>query len=281
MAVLFRELCGSPTERYTEDGFEAERRFIVAWEDRDSFAVELLGEAAEHGGTTSTHYPGKETVFAFDVRYEPYDPEDPDQQDLSSLTEGLNSYSNSFALAIVSYKTINENDCPDGPEAPSGTQLSYRLLFSTDDHAIGPGGWSWSDNTTAIPASQNLLKRIPTTEHHVTWKQVVGPPWETIQAMQGKVNQADFLGCSAGTLLFEGVEANKLFRAGIEEGASPFCWEIRYLFREKSIKQGAGTFGWNHAYRENPAGWVEAVNTIGEKLYPLANFDQLFMPATG
>ncbi|HLA85338.1 MAG TPA: hypothetical protein VJL29_11135 [Thermoguttaceae bacterium] len=280
MSVAFRELGGSPREQYDANGFSARREFLIAWEDRDAFAVEVLGEAAQYGGTFWTTYPGKPSVFAVRIRFEPIDADRPDRKELAGLTEGLNSYSNSFAKAVVEYETVNELDREDGPENEDGTQISYKMLFSAEYQPIGPGGWSWVDTSDPLPADQPLVKWVPMTEHHLTWRKVVHPPWTMIQALQGTVNQSEFLGCPAGTLLFEGAQAGKLYAGDIASGPSPFCWEIKYLFRERSIKHDGNVHGWNHFYREDPAGWAEATNGTA-KMYDEADFNALFQSAPG
>ncbi|NLE38456.1 MAG: hypothetical protein GX621_10570 [Pirellulaceae bacterium] len=278
MSVAFHELGGSPHEQYDVNGFSARRELLVAWEDRDALALELLGEAAQLGGSYWTTYPGKPSSFAVSIQFEPVDADGPDRQELTSLTEGLNSYSGSFARAIVRYKTINELDRDDGPTNETGTQISYRMLYSAAFEPIGPGGWSWSDTLVALPTDRPLAKWIPTTEHRLTWYKVVNPPWQTIQSLQGTVNASEFLSCPAGTLLFEGADTNKLYAGDFASGASPFCWEIKYLFRQRAIRHGGNVFGWNHVYRENPAGWAEPTNGIA-KLYDEADFNVLFQSA--
>lgn len=280
MPVSFRELGGSPIEWYDSQGFGARREFVIAWEDRDAFAVEILGEAAQYGGTTWVNYPGKNSVFAVKLRYEPVDPDQPDAQAAFELAKGLNSYNGSLAKAIVEYETVNSLDRADGPTNETGTQLTYRMLFAGEYLKILPSGWLWSDTSVAVPSTLELAKWVPTTEHHLTWHQVVNPPWEIIHALQGTINASSFLGCPAGTLLFEGADANKLYRAGFEAGASPFCWQIRYLFRERSIKHGGSVHGWNHFYRGSPAGWVEVTNGAN-RLYDAAEFLPLFLSAGG
>ena len=279
MSVYFRELAGSPIEWYDSDGFHAKRTFITKWEDRDAFAIELLGEAAAHGGSLSTCYPGKTHVFAATLRYEPFDPNYIDQKTLESLTDDVNSYSNSYAKATVEYDTINSMDREDGPSNETGTHLTYKMLYSGEYLTIGSGGWSWSDTSTSIPSDQALTKWVPMTEHLLTWQSVVNPPWTAIHNLQGTVNDSEFLSCPAGTVLFEGAEANKLYSAGFEEGASPFCWQIKYMFRERSIKSNGSTYGWNHAYRETPAGWAEVTNG-STKLYDSADLMTLFQSET-
>jgi hypothetical protein len=280
MSVPFKELGGSPTEQYGLDGFRSRRAFLIAWEDRDAFAAEVMGRAGQHGASVPVHYPGKDSVFAVRLRYEPFDPDNPDCKALTELTDGLNSYSGSFAKAVVEYRTIPDRDREDGPGNEPGTHLTYRMRFAAECQPIPARGWTYSGDP-AVPAPDDLnhVKLIPITEHHLTWHQVINPPWAEIHALQGTVNGGEFLGCPQATLLFEGAEANKLYRAGLEIGPSEFCWQIHYVFRERSVKHGGLVYGWNHFYREKPPGWVELTNGT-DRLYDLADFSTLFQSAT-
>jgi hypothetical protein len=131
---------------------------------------------------------------------------------------------------------------------------------------------------TPLPDTLTLSKTIPTTSHHLTWQQVVNPPWDAISALQGTVNAATFLGCPPGTVLFAGAEAKKLLRSGLKASAPELAWELTYTFREKGIKQGGQVYGWNYAYRGNPPGWVALTNGA-QSLYDLADFAPLFQTA--
>ncbi len=275
MSIAFRELGGSPVEQYDTSGFSARREFLIAWEDRDAFAIEVLGEAARHGGGSGVAYPGNNMAAAIEVKYEPVDADHPDSQEISLLAEGLNSYSGSFAKAVVSYGTITPRDRLDGPQNEAGTHLTYSMSHAVGDSNILPGGWEWDDTSLAISTNYKLYKRIPVSVHNLTWHNVINPPWSTIHALQGTINNAVFLGCPIDTILFEGVEAEKTFRAGFREGESPFAWKIKYIFRERSIKHSASVYGWNHIYRESPAGWMEITNGT-DKLYDSADHLLLF-----
>lgn len=276
MSVPFKELGGSPIERYSPSGFWARRQFLVAWEDREAFAAEVLGRAADYGASPSLRYPGKASVFATRVAFEPFDPEGPDPQVLADLTQGLNSYSHSFARATVFYRTLTLRDRPDGPDHERDTQLTYRMEHDVECVKLSPRGWLWADPPgLAVPEDLELVKTVPVTDHLLTWRQVVRPPWDAIRTLQGKVNLGTFLGSPEGTVLFRGATANKLFRGGFEAGTSEFCWEIQYAFRERAIKFDGQVYGWNHAYRDDPPGW--GVLTHGsDRLYDLADFSPLF-----
>jgi hypothetical protein len=279
MPVAFRELGGSPVEEYSLEGFRARREFLIAWEDRDAFAGEVLGVAGGHGGRLWVQYPGKPSVFAVRLRYTPVDPEGPDRQPLAGLAEGLNAYSQSLARATVEYRTINSRDRDDGPPTELGTHLTYRMVAAAELEPLVPQGWRWADDPELVPpAGMAVNKRVPTTEHHLTWHQVVNPPWAAIRQLQGTVNEWEFLGCPAGTVLFEGAEANKLYRAGLEAGPSAFCWQIHYLFRERCVKHAGQAFGWNHFYRDDPPGWVELIHGAAG-VYDRADFAPLFRSA--
>jgi hypothetical protein len=276
MSLQFQELGGSPVEQYSLAGFTAKRRFLIPWEQRDAFAEKMLGQSDEFRESHRLAYPGKPTVVATQVHFEPFDADAVDARTLADLEEDLNTYTDALALAVVTYRSVAGDDRPDGPVSEADTWITYRMRFAAETLALAPRGWQWTDDATIpLPGDENIVKRIPITEHHLTWHQVVHPPWETIESLQGTVNDQPFLGCPAGTMLFEGADANKLYRAGLEEGPSPFAWEIRYLFRQRAIKSGGETFGWNACYREDPAGWVDLTNG-SESLYDDGDFQQLF-----
>lgn len=276
MAIAFSELAGSPQEQYRLDGFRARRTFLVAWEDRHRFAAELLGTASGHGGSAWLPYPDRAGVYAVSVRFEPVDPQTLKPQTLSDPATDLNDYSGGFAKAVVEYRTVPPQDRPDGPAAPQGTHITYRMESDLDVLSLPGPGWYASDQPdTPLSADMVVERLVPVTEHRLTWRQVVGPPWQTIQQLQGKVNAATFLDCQPGTLLFVGAAANKLYRGSFEEGASPFSWEIAYRFRERAVKQGGSLWGWNHVYRTDPPGWVAIVNDQGP-LYDADDFAPLF-----
>ncbi|MGD9128248.1 MAG: hypothetical protein PVH19_12800 [Planctomycetia bacterium] len=278
MSTDFRELAGSPIEWYDDEGLHAKRVFIIKWEDRDAFAIELLGIDAIYGGGMTTSYPSKTNTYAIKIRFEPLDPAYLDEKELASLTSDINSYSNSYAKATVEYITIDPSDAGSA-YTEDDANLTYQMYETGEYLSVGSGGWSWTDTSTAIPSSQTLTKWVPIREHHLTWDITDEPPWSTIQSLQGTINNSTFLGCPAGTVLFTGVNARKRFLADFDEDPCPFFWRITYVFRERSVQFGSSTYGWNYVYRETPAGWVEVTNGT-DKLYDSADLTTLFPSST-
>ncbi len=275
MFVPFKELAGSPVEEYGELGFAARRELLVAWEDREAFAAEVLGIASEHGGSPPVAYPGKPAVRAVSLRYEALDPDSPDCKDLADLGADLNSYSSSFARARVEYRTV-VSQRGDGPKVPAGTYLTYRMRFSAEYVPLPARAWHWEDDPAIlVPDDLNLAMTVPVTEHQVTWHQVVNPPWQAIRDLQGRVNAGEFLGAAPGTVLLEGADADKHFQTGFDAENPELFWRIRYVFRERAIKFGSEVFGWNAQFREKPAGWVDLVQN-GRHIYEPGDFGPLF-----
>lgn len=179
----------------------------------------MLGSATPFGGGGSIHYPGKPSVYAVKLRFEPFDPDAAEIQSLDDLAVGLNSYGDSLAKAVVEYRTIVDRDREDGPANEVGTHLTYRMGFSSDSLPLTSEGWVWEDQpAVALPGGMELARAIPMTEHRLIWRQVVNPPWGVIQAMQGRVNAAAFLGCPAETVLFEGAECTSCSARGWKRG---------------------------------------------------------------
>jgi len=223
--VQFQELAGSPSEQHSAEGFRAVRRFLIAWEDREAFAAEVLGQGVEHGLRPGSRYPGKGDVYAVKVRFSPADPESlrrllaGEDADPSAL---LADYSGSPALATVEYRSLPPRDRQDGPPTPRGTHLSYRMEPVWETLSLAASGWHWSDLPQQnLPVDAVLDLLVPQTDHVLTWRRVVRPPWQSIRELQGTVNVDPFLGCPTGTMLFLGAAASKLFR-GADGDEAPF-----------------------------------------------------------
>ena len=277
--MFIQEIGGSPKELYDRNGFSAERVFLVPWEDRLQFIETIFGNAASE----RLIYPGQPQTVAVRMKMEPLDPDAIEWNSVQDIASDLPGYGGSFLKSTVYYESISGDDRNDLPETPPGSWITYRMEIGAVEEILSLADWEWADQpNTALPNDYNGVKRIPYTEHHLTWNQVAGPPWSAMSRLQGKVNQTAFLGCVPGTLLFDGAVGHKLYRKGdtINDPPSSFTWQIRYVFRERSIKSDGHVYGWNHFYRPSPPGWIELVNGF-EKFYDAGDFNELFVPENG
>ncbi len=278
--MSYQEIGGSPKEQYEWETFKAQREFLVPWEEREEFARTVIGTAAVPAQSNGLTYPGRDKTVAVRLKMEPLDPGAIGIGPLEDLQTELPRYEGSFLKATVYYETVEEESRSDLPDVPAGSWITYRMTIGSIEETLGLSDWKWGDDP-ALPVAADLtgIKRIPITEHILTWKQVVSPPWSAISRMQGKLNAATFIGCDPGTLLFDGAEGYKLYYHGdsVDDTPSPYTWEIRYVFREKAIKSDGRVFGWNHFFREQPSGWVPLLKD-GEPMYDSGNFNELFEP---
>ena len=281
MTVPFKELAGSPVETFSPDGLKAQRRILVAWEDRYRMLTELLGDGDEFGGLSPAGYPECPAVVVMQARLEPWPPCPDDQGAFDDIASQLNSYSGKYVQVVVDYDLLDAGSSRrDLPRAPNGTFLTYRMDFGGEYVRLPGETMHWSsDASIPVPPDAAATIRVPVIEHHVTWHRVVSPPWAAIRSCTGALNDAAFLGASPETVLFDGAIADKRF---IRLGAlkqPEFGWRITYVFREKAIHVGENTYGWNHRHRalpqDNP-GWDTLVDGQGNRLYGTADFNTLF-----
>ncbi|MDO4558552.1 MAG: hypothetical protein Q4C47_06280, partial [Planctomycetia bacterium] len=276
MGVTFAEVAGSPVENYSSEGFTARRTFIVPWDERDQFAGEVLGLVGRNQTTGPAIYPGKSTIVATQIRFEPINGDRPEVVRFHEIAKDLNRYPRSFAKATIQYSPQSTEELTGGLTSESGTQITYEISYDSEEIEIPTTNWTWSESTTASPSSEPFIHRvIPIAEHRVIWSCVVNPPWTTIQNLQGTVNETEFLGAPAESLLFMGVQSNKLYRGDLSEGESAFTWKIRYIFRQRGLRHRDELMGWNHLWSPSTGTW-ERASCQGNSLYDTADFQELF-----
>jgi len=281
MTIAFKELAGSPTERFSAEGMKAQRRILVAWEDRHAMVAELMGDGYEFGVRGKARYPDRHGTVAMRAKLDPW-PQCPDDQGaFSDIASQLNSYSGKYARVTIDYDLLDiDGGRQKTPKIEAETFLTYRMDFGGEYVQVPSHSLEWNDAAgVPVPAEAVPMLRVPIIEHHITWHRVINPPWDAIHACTGTVNNASFLGAPTETVLLDGATADKEFINVDSLNTPQFGWQIRYVFREKAIKSGGNVFGWNHAYRSLPAdnpGWSKLVDAAGDGLYRTSDFTPLF-----
>lgn len=281
MTIAFRELDGSPHERFSPDGMTAQRRLVVAWEERHALVAQLLGEQYALGLPQAGSYPGRSGVEVVEVRVEPWPAEAEPRAAMSDPTSEVNGYSGRWALLTIDYALPDREPGRSGlPAVSAHTYLTYRMELAGQTIRVAGQALRWqTDGALPVPAEAIPPLRVPVIEHQITWHRAPLPPWSAIRNAAGCVNAQTFLGAPPETILFDGAIARRQF-IGIDlQGTAAFGWRLTYVFRERAIKTPGGIVGWNHAFRSLPAaapGWDRLMTLDGRPFYAAVDFGGLF-----
>lgn len=261
----FEELGDSPSERVTiDDGVSAVRRFKVPWQYRWAFA----------GGLLMSQYPGFFAVRCDSISIDPF------IDDVTGTVTDLENHLPAYdaALIVASYsgtKTATREDRADG------TYITYQQNQTAEFFTVPSRALFWEDNSEQLPPDANAAILIPRGEHVITWHDVESPNWAVLSNLRGRVNDSTYnipaIGLQAPeeTLLYMGSRTSaKVSTSGQTQ------WEVSITLSEKKISSYTGSvYGWNHTYRDKPAGWVRAVNDSGDPSFQTADLGSLFNQA--
>ena len=269
----FQELAGSPQVKLSvSSGTTATRTFLTAWANAPALVNELAADS----------FPGFEDLHVVDASIEPFNANDPPLGIvITDPKVHINAYGNPAVVRVQYAIDYFTQDWPCFIEKPSfddGTTLRLRTRFSAQALTIPARALEWSDNPSPVPGDAkpegDEVGRlfVPQTEYQIEWNYVDEPPVDLHRSLMGKTNDAVFLSAPVETLLFEGFEIDESFRVN---SADPMTWKVLVTLRERRIIDGANTFGWNHTYRANPAGWQKKLIN-GEPTFPLKDFSAMF-----
>lgn len=272
LTVGFREVLGSPRESLNESsGSTAERQFIVPFSERLSFAQGIVG-------TRFSNFPQSRVVAIT----------------LQALTKDLvaknpvldpafqsANYGNAPWVATVSYgPDYTQKPWPTSMQKPAvrpGTELRYQIKGTAKFLQVPVSAMKYEDDAT-VPLTEdaNAVILIPLRSIQLQWDFVDDPPMDAFDLLLGKVNELSFLGAPPETLLFESYDVTETFRAA---PVNPHTNRMTLQFTKREIQSGddADSFGWNHDYRVDPAGWAKVLLSDDEPRYKLADFSGMFL----
>lgn len=285
MSIAFEELEDSPRIQIQPSGTVAWRRFRVAWADWQEFARQLVGTYRVTAGkvrfVAPLAFPGMDNLLVDELEVEPLDGSCPVGSAVSTLTSGTNAYPAGGALVTATYRTLFDEDNQSRkklPKVPSGTILTYHAELAAEYVSMPGRTWNWKNAASPRSLAEDIFPGIllPHGNFELRWQRVPLPPWDAIRALRGKVNQQEFLGAPAGTVLFLGARATRQFQF-IERGG---FWQLGYSFAESTRRlNSGGEVGWNYFYREVPIGgehWLQIEDALGNPPYAAADFSPLF-----
>lgn len=274
--MTYTELAGSPRESLSESsGSSAERKFLVPWTSRLTFAQALVSTA-----TAYPHFP-QARVVAIDIV--PWMEQEALAGDVIVSPElATAGYGTQPALITVKYgpdftQKVWPMNMPK-PDIRFGTELRFQIRGSGKFITIPSAATKWDDDPpldppAAVPEDTNSAILIPIQSIQLQWDFVDEPPITVLKGLLGKVNSVEFLGAAEECLLFESYEITETFRAGV---ANPHTNRVTIQFSERQIPYLTGFVGWNHDYREDPAGWARLLTSDGEPRYKVDDFTNMF-----
>lgn len=272
--MWFEELTGSPKATLTaHNGHSMTRTFCVEWADADAFAELLF----------TRPFPGYTTSYPQQVDIEPMLGEG----DIASgaiSDPGTATAQYRFAKVIAKYETTlwgtpwpSEIPTPDHDTETIltvKTRIAGQFLTvpsrSTHYEDVTPG-----DEDKPVPPEDAMNRiLIPMIDYNVHWDWLANPPRDKLRDFMGKVNETEFMGCEPETLLFEGCDINESFRPATD----PRCYSVDVVLKQRRIDdtEEGEIRGWNHEYREDPAGWQKILLSDGALRYPVAEFADMF-----
>lgn len=275
ITVPFEEHEDSPMESGNRKGeMRFTRVFITAWDDRWLFVQQLFS-----GGFVGLpmSYPGWPTVFAddFDITRIVNDPINATITD--PATQLLRHRSK--AKITVNYSVM---------QFENGNLIEYEQQESGEFITVPSRGLKWASDGNALPADVHAAYPTSTTKHHITWSNVMNPPFALMASMINKVNSVAFLIPSSGQVFVPG---SLLFAERSTSITLTFqgttAWKIGMTFLEKSQTQwsttgdgpigGSTVYGWNYQWRDDLGIFDRPINaTTGAHTFQSADLRLLF-----
>jgi len=264
MAVSFDEKVGSPVYSGTADSLSATRIGYIDWDDINAYYAELFPASVSGIPQLPALCPGSSVLRAASVSFKPWHP-DGDQNTATTPA----SYTK--AEATVNYHTI-----PYHQSNPASDQIvTRRLAIGGEFLTLKNHGLRWVGESESIPDTEfDPGKLCPTQEISITLHRVTAAYYSSLRAVVntliGKVNNAYFEGFATGTLMFLGGD----FRESVS--TTETLWEVELKFKQRNIKSGGQSVGWNYAFDPESGSWRQIETTNGDAVFPHDDFTQLY-----
>jgi len=269
---------------FADDQTTITRKLACLWEDWFDFAVDMLGYDEWTSGPVLNRYlpqadPEVNGFYCLDMQLvdcagKPMAADGLDTLQYvdasgSTQTQGMAIFNARFRAPI--YPMLEDEDvlAEDVPEL-------MRNVIRTKEDAVESltlptASLKWKTNNNPVPSSAGIL--FPTAVYKYAWLRVPvdAEPENTIANTLGKVNDAEFDGKDAGTLLCM-PPTRRLYQA-----ANSYTYlDIQYSLNYRPQ-------GWNFFFNPTTGTFQEVVRagqpTTGA--YETANFAQLFDPSVG
>lgn len=266
----YDELAGSPRESITEgSGSAAERQFLIPFNERLTFGENLV----------STGYPHLPQTRMVAINLQPWTEDLLVGGEILDPSKVTADYGEGPSVVTVQYgPDYTQKDWPTKfpkPDFRNGTELRFQIRGSAQFLTIRASDLKWEDDANIpVKAGLNNVILIPMSSFQIQWDFVDDPPIDRLEGLMGKVNEDEFLGSEPETILFETYEVTESFRASTDD---PHTNRVAVQMTKRRIENGQNPpYGWNHDYREEPAGWAKLLMSDGKPRYKIKPFGDMF-----
>lgn len=246
--IVFDEnVAGYPKMTHTSGSASATRSGHIAWSDLSAFILQLFPPSISAGGTivvgVGLAFPGWPSLRAESLEIESLG-----RMAGSSTTDFATLPSFGKAKVTIQYKTM--------------TIPEYSWSIGGEYLTMPTKELQWSADSSSVTEDVQVGMMVPTIEHEVKIPRVVSPPFATIRAHVGRVNDVDLVfptgTAKPETVLFLGAHLSPSIMA---DGG--LAWELSYKFSEKQVTADdqSEPGGWNHFYRPDAKGFYKIVRS--------------------
>lgn len=252
----------------------------------------LLGEVADAEAWIANNYnkpfPGNSYLYPVQIDDEPWMEND------KVYSTGLSRARKLTVTYGLLYYDVAWPQNISKPSYARGTTLKLRTRFSgqfltlpakavtvskTDpnwvSHIKDPKTGRMISAPAPAPLKVNANSRIliPLVDFVIEWDQVQSTSSMDYSYAEGKVNSGDFLGCDAGTLLFQGADID---HSTTLNPRNPHAYKVVITMTKRKIDSGGKVYGWNHDYTDDPPAWKKITLADGTDRYGQADFGNMF-----
>lgn len=255
--ALLEDIDDSGTVQYTQEGITAKRVFKCPGAYMHAVALQMMGVLIQIGDqymiVGSESYPGFPNLRVTEVEV----------SRLATSKHVTSTYTSGpmweFAQLAVTYNTGVKNDKDDdNNDSPDNIKYAVQSLdysvevlvlpVTVEDSVYVGMGAPGADGMGRKNVKRDVKRyiRIPTIAYDIKFEKIMNPTWAMFEDKIGKINTVPIGGGAIGTVLFEGVKADREITP-----AGDRAWGVNFKF----IYQ---RHGWNNTIHPQTLKWVPA-----------------------
>lgn len=277
----------------TSATFKAVTRGLVNWTDINGLIAYLMKPTLVFGELfgvfAGSPFPDNSNLFCGRWQFSPAD------TITGASTGGVNTHN--FAWLTITYQNIKAH--PQNNTQDPVPMLTHEWDIGGEFVIPNNLALQWAGKAGDVSSAGSEVRAgifVPTQEITINWPRIISPPFTTIRALVGKVNNADFV-FNTGTMAFEtGLFLGAKVRMdSLSDGTVAFS--LGYKFSQKQVPAADVGFpqtvggvnitqglvgGWNHYFRSNASkpGFyrLQMTQTVAgsNSIYQHGDFTKLF-----